>query len=271
MGKLKAASILIALAITLCGCASREIASGLDEPDAQEITVVLKENGLDAQAVRTSGQDRNAAPTWSVKLKGGSESAVLAWRILEENGLPRQKVKGLAEVFATTGMIPTASEEKARLLMALSGELSRTLKSIQGVVDARVQIVLPDNSPLLQSDQRNPTTASVLLKYRGGQPPLSEDEVKKLVARGIEGLQPDNVAVVFKKIEPVRVPQKTAKPYLGDSQVVIAALALMMLASFASLMLVFRTSRQRTKIRELEAELRDAARRPTVPANVKAS
>lgn len=271
MGKLKAASILVVLAISLCGCASREIASGLDEQDAQEITVVLKENGLDAQAVRANGQDRNSAPTWSVKLKGGSENAVLAWRILEENGLPRQKVKGLAEVFSTTGMIPTASEEKARLLMALSGELSRTLKSIQGVVDARVQIVLPDNSPLLQSDQRSPTTASVLLKYRGRQVPLSEDEVKKLVARGIEGLQPDNVAVVFKKIDPVRVPPRTVKPHLGDSQIVIASLTLMMFASLASLLLMFRNARQRTKIRELEGQVREMTRRPAVPANVKAS
>ncbi len=264
MGKLKA-SILIVFAVWMCGCASREIASGLDEQDAQEITVVLKENGLDAQAVRVNGQDRNAAATWTVKLKGGGENAIMAWRILEENGLPRQKVKGLAEVFSTTGMIPTASEEKARLLMALSGELSRTLKSIEGIVDARVQIVLPDNNPLLQSDQRNPTTASVLVKYRGSQVPLSEDEVKKLVARGIEGLQPDNVAVVFKKTDPVRVPAKAAKPYLGDSQIVIASLALMMLASFASLLLVFRNSRQRAKIRELERQVREMARQPAVP------
>ncbi len=271
MGKLKAASILILLAISLSGCASREIASGLDEQDAEEITVVLKENGVDAQAIRNAGQDRTSAPTWSVKLRGGSENSVLAWRILEENGLPRQKVKGLAEVFSTTGMIPTASEEKARLLMALSGELSRTLKSIQGIVDARVQIVLPDNSPLLQNDQRNPTTASVLVKYRGSQTPLSEDEVKKLVARGIEGLQPENVAVVFKKIGFVRVPPKPAKPYLGDSQIVIASLALMMLASFASLLLLFRTSRQRTKIRALEGQVQEMSKRPTVPANVKAS
>ncbi len=270
MGKLKA-SILIGLTIWLCGCASREIASGLDEQDAEEITVVLKENGLDAQAIRTDGQDRNAAPTWSVKLKGGSENAVLAWRVLQENGLPRQKVKGLSEVFSTTGMIPTASEEKARLLMALSGELSRTLKSIQGIVDARVQIVLPDNSPLLQSDQRTATTASVLVRYRGSQLPLSEDEVKKLVARGIEGLQPDNVAVVFKKIEPVRVPSKAAKPLLGDTQIVIASLALMMLASFASLLLLFRSSRQQVKIRGLEAQIREMTKRPPVPANLKAS
>src|SRR5206468_11643220 len=134
-------------------------------------------------------------PTVTVTTKGKRENAVRGWRILQENGLPRQKVKGLEEVFSTTGMIPTASEEKARLLMAFSGELSRTLKSIQGIVDARVQVVLPENSPLLQADQRNPTTASVLVRYRGTQPPLTEEEVKKLVARGVEGLQPDNVGV----------------------------------------------------------------------------
>jgi hypothetical protein len=76
---------------------------------------------------------------------------------------------------------------------------------------------------------------------------------------------------VFKKIDPVRVPQKTSQPYLGDSQVVVAALALMMIASFASLLLVFRNSRQRTKIRELEAQLREIARHAPVPANIKAS
>ena len=144
-----------------------------------------------------TGSDRNAAPTWTVHLRGGSQNSVMAWRILQDNGLPRQKVKGLEEVFSTTGMIPTASEEKARLLMALAGELNRTLKSVQGVVDARVQVVLPDNSPLLERSQWSPPTASVLIKYRGAQSPLTQDEVKNLVARGIEGLQADNVAIVF--------------------------------------------------------------------------
>lgn len=265
MGKLSL-PILIVLTLWLCGCASREIVSGLDEQDAQEIAVVLKENGLDAQAVRAE-QDRNALPSWTVKLKGGSGNAVAAWRILEENGLPRQKVKGMAEVFSTTGIIPTASEEKARLLMALSGELGRTLKSVQGIVDARVQIVLPENSPLLQSDQRNPTTASVLIKYRGTQLPLSEDEVKKLVARGIEGLQPDNVGVVFKRRDLVRLPPKPPKPaYLGDSGIVTGSLALMMLASIASLVLMFRGLRQRAKIVELESRVREMSRRPAVMA-----
>lgn len=265
MKKLKL-SVLTLLAMSFCGCASREIASGLDESDAQEIAVVLKENGLEARAERVAAQDRNGAATWTVNLKGGSDTAVLAWRVLQENGLPRQKVKGLEEVFSTTGMIPTASEEKARLLMALSGELSRTLKSVQRIVDARVQIVLPENSPLIPNDQRNPTTASVLIKYRGAQLPLSEDEVKRLVARGIEGLNPDSVGVVFKRSDPVRLPPKESKSPLGERQVVVASLGLMLLTSLAALVLAFRGSRQRVKIHQLETQLREMARRPAVTA-----
>jgi len=257
--------LILSLALVLCACARREVASGLSEQDAQEIVAVLKEGGLDAEPVRVAGADRNAAPSWSVELRGGGQNSVSAWRILQENGLPRQQVKGLAEVFSTTGMIPTASEEKARLLMALSGELSRTLKTVQGVVDARVQIVLPENSPLLDKSQWSPTTASVLIRYRGGSLPLSEDEVKKLVARGIEGLQADNVAVVFKRTAAVNPPQRSVAWYLGDQQVVIAALALMILASIASLFLVLQNKRNRATIERLRAELQ-AAERPRVTA-----
>jgi type III secretion protein J len=250
--------IVIAMALSLWACGNNEIASRLSQQEAQEMIAVLKENGLDAVSVRTEGTDRNAPPAWALKVRGGAQNAVLAWRILQENGLPRQQAKGLEEVFSTTGMIPTASEEKARVIMALSGELSRTLKSIQGVVDARVQVVLPDNSPLLDKSQWSPTTASVLLKYRGTQMPLSEDEVKRVVARGVEGLQPDNVGVVFKKIEPVRHQPRDVNWYLRDQYVVIASLALMTISSIGSLMLVFRNWRSRVEINELQTRIKAA-------------
>jgi type III secretion protein J len=257
---------LLALALVLPGCMSHEVASGLGEQDAQEIVVVLKENGLDAGAVRSAATDRDAGPSWTVSVRGGAQNTVLAWRVLEESGLPRQKVKGLEEVFSSTGMIPTASEEKARLLMALSGELGRTLKSVQGVVDARVQIVLPDNSPLLDRSQWSPPTTSVLIKYRGSQYPLTQEEVKNLVSRGVEGLQPDNVAVVFKRIEPVRMPSNGPLWPLSDQYVVIAAFALMLLASLGSLLLIFRLRRVNAAIRGLEAQIKAMPDRPQVAA-----
>src|SRR5690349_5942345 len=93
----------LAMALLLTGCGNRDIASGLTEQDAQEMVVVLKESGIDAAAVRNAGGDRNAPPTWTVSVRGGSQNTVLAWRVLQENGLPRQKVKGFEEVFSSTG------------------------------------------------------------------------------------------------------------------------------------------------------------------------
>jgi type III secretion protein J len=255
-----AALILLTLLMPLAGCLSRDLQTGLSEQEAQEIVVVLRQNGLEAYPVREVTVDRDAAPAWTVKVKGGSRNVLVAWQVLQDNGLPRQKVKGLEEVFASKGMIPTASEEKARMLLALSGELTRTIKSVAGVVDARVQVVLPENSPLLDKSQWSPTTASVLIKHRGSAPPLTEDEVKSLVARGVEGLQPENVAVVYKRVSAAPSPNYDVSWYLSDAYVVAGSLALAALTILGVLALVFRSQRQKRTIRSLESELASASK-----------
>jgi type III secretion protein J len=254
--------MLISTLLPLCGCLSRDLQSGLTEQDAQEIVVVLKENGLESYPVRETGGDRDAAPAWTVRVKGGGRNLLAAWKVMQENGLPRQKVKGLEEVFATKGMIPTASEEKARMLLALSGELTRTIKSVTGVVDARVQVVLPENSPLLDKSQWSPPTASVLVKHRGSAPPLTEDEVRSLVARGVEGLQPENVAVIYKRISATSSRNRDIGWYLSDAYVVIGSLTLAALTSASGLLLVFRNQRQKAAIVSLRRELEAATRQP---------
>src|SRR5262245_8295740 len=166
----------------LAGCLKQELQSGLNETEAQEIIVLLKNHGL--EAVRQMSAAENQAPTWTVSVKGGSQNLFLAWRILQENGLPREKSTGLKDVFTNSSLIPTASEEKARLMVGLAGDIRQTLDSVNGVVDARVHIVLPENSPLIEKSEWKPTTASVLVKYQGNQLPLQPEEVKSLVANG---------------------------------------------------------------------------------------
>jgi len=262
MKQTAAALLLIACLVPLCGCLSRDLQSGLSEQEAQEVVVVLKQNGLEAFPVREAGADRDAAPAWTVRVKGGGRNLLAAWQVMQENGLPRQKVKGLEDVFATKGMIPTASEEKARMLLALSGELTRTIKSVAGVVDARVQVVLPENSPLLDKSQWSPPTASVLIKHRWPSQPLTEDEVKSLVARGVEGLQPENVAVVYKRVSAVPAANRDIGWYLSDAYVVAGSLGLAIFTSLGSLALVFQGRRQKAAIASLKRELEAAARQP---------
>lgn len=252
--RLSKALLVAGLTLLLTACVTHELQTDLSEREAQEIVVLLHEHSIDAFATKSAGE-KKGEEKWTVSIRGGDQNLARAWAVLHENGLPQEKDKSLEDVFANSGMIPTATEEKARLLMGISGEINRTLKSIAGVVDARVLVVLPDSSPLLDKSDRVPPTASVLIKYRGRDLPLSEDDVKKLVARAVEGLQPENVAVVYKKIEPIPALDKSWYPVLGNQEFLIGALALLAVTSVGCIGLVAKARWQRSKLESLENEV----------------
>lgn|GEM_PF-1396175 len=253
--------LILGLTVFLVACVTHSLRTGLTEQEAQEIVVLLNEHGIEASSVKAAGE-KKGTESWTVVIHGGDQNLARAWRVLEENGLPRQKNKGLEDVFSNSGMIPTATEEKARLLLGVSGEIARALKSVAGVVDAHVLVVLPESSPLLDKSERVPPTASVLLKYRGTDLPLSEEEVRKLVSRAVEGLQPENVAVVYKKIEPKQGRNRNLIPLLGNQEFLLGALALLTISSVGCLALVGKSRWQRSTIKTLQQQLKVASRRP---------
>src|SRR5262245_56788291 len=238
----------------LAGCLKQELQTGLNETEAQEIIVLLKDHGL--EAVKQSSAAANQAPTWTVSVKGGSQNLFVAWKILQENGLPREKTTGLKDVFSNSSLIPTASEERARLIVGISGEIRQTLLSVNGAIDARVHVVIPETSALLEKSEWKPATASVLVKYQGSQTPLALEDVRKLVANSVEGLQAANVAVVFKKVEATPPTPKDVGWYLRSQELTISTLALLMLTTLGSLMLLVRGHRQRMKLLRLQDQLR---------------
>jgi type III secretion protein J len=222
----------------------RQLASGLSEAEAREIIVLLQDHGISADLQEVVKE--REAPSYAVSVMGGGPAMVQAWRVMQENGLPRPKTTGLEDVYANPGLIPTASQEKAKLLVGLSGEISRMLNSVQGVVDARVQVVLPDDNPLVDRSQWHPPSASVLFKYQGPQPPLTEAEIKSLVAKGVEGLTPENIAVVFNKVQPKAPPEHDIFWLIQNQQFVLAVVALLILETFC-LMIFLGKSRNQAK------------------------
>jgi flagellar M-ring protein FliF len=86
--------------------------------------------------------------------------------------------------------------QRTNYLRALQGELGRTISQLSGVHSARVMIVQPENR-LLLTEQGVKPTASVFVDIGGGR--LATDQVnaiRHLVANAVQGLQPDQVAVV---------------------------------------------------------------------------
>ncbi len=86
--------------------------------------------------------------------------------------------------------------QRTNYLRAVQGELARTITQLQGVRAARVMIVQPENR-LLLTEQGVKSTASVFVDVGGGR--LDADQVnaiRHLVANAVQGLAPDQVAVV---------------------------------------------------------------------------
>jgi type III secretion protein J len=182
------AALVAALAL---GC-SQPVQHGLDEGAANEVVTALERVGIGAEKLKEEGGEG----TFVVRVSRGDAGRSLD--LLRSLGLPRGKRAGLSETYRQPSLVPTATEERARFVEALASEIERTLETIEGVVSARVHVVLAEQDPLsLDAKPRVPAQAAVLLKTRAqGAPPIKEADVQRLVAGSVAGLEPARVAVV---------------------------------------------------------------------------
>ena len=97
---------------------------------------------------------------------------------------------------AMTGMISSPSEERIRFMDALAQDIARTISMIEGVVDARVHVVLPENDPFARNAL--PSSAAVAIRSRWNAD-ISDlvPSVKALVKNAIEGLQYEKIQVTI--------------------------------------------------------------------------
>ena len=181
--------IAVALAglLVLQAC-SVELYTGLNQRQANEIVATLMRQGIPAE--RHPAKDG----TMTVSVQDGRFADAMA--VLDESGLPKQEFATLGEVFKRDGLMSSPVEERATMIYGLSQELSRTISDIDGVLSARVHLVLPENDPLRQ--RLVPSSASVFIRHRAAMP-MNDliPQVKMLVANGIAGLTYDNVSVVL--------------------------------------------------------------------------
>ncbi len=171
--------------LALAGC-DVPLYSGLNESEANEIIAALASTRIAARKERIEGGD------WQVQVDQGRLGAAL--EVLRAQGLPHERFASMGDLFAKQGLVSTPAEERMRYIYAVSQELSQTLRSIDGVVSARVHVVVPSNDPL--SDRVKPSSAAVFIKHRPDVDlRMMTPAVKDLVAHSIEGLNPDQVSL----------------------------------------------------------------------------
>jgi flagellar M-ring protein FliF len=113
---------------------------------------------------------------------------------LAAKGLPAQN-DGYA-LLDQQGITTSEFKQRVDYQRALEGELSKTLKSIDGVTKATVRLALPNDA--LFTDTPSRPTASVMLTTKGDTT-LTDDTVQAvvhLVAASVKDLKPTDVTVV---------------------------------------------------------------------------
>jgi type III secretion protein J len=226
-GAWRAAAIVVLL-VGAGGC-STNVLQGIDERGANEAARALERAGIGAEKVPDEGSGA-ASVTFTLRVSRGDGARALD--LLRALGLPHEKRRGFAETYGQPSLIPTPSEEHARYIDALAGELERTLEAVDGVVSARVHLVLEENDPLaVDGKPRSGARAAVLVTTGAGRTPIAREDIQRLVAGSVAGLDPTAVAVVFTVApgvpegEPTMAAVGPLRVTPGSRGILIAALA----------------------------------------------
>ena len=179
----------LAAALLLAGCDKEAtLHSGLGERQANLVMAALLDSGISCR--KTPGEEG----TWNVLCSEAKFAQAV--NLLERQGLPREPRQGIGEVFKKTGMISSPSEERIRFMDALAQDIARTISMIEGVVDARVHVVLPENDPFARNTL--PSSAAVAIRSRWNADITDlVPSVKALVKNAIEGLQYEKIQVTI--------------------------------------------------------------------------
>lgn len=187
MLKFSKPALIFAAALALSGCKT-DLYAGLSQRDANEMAAALMQAGIPAE--------RRTVKAGEFTIRVDEAHFAQAMQVLETRGLPRERFKEFGEIFAGDSFIPTPTEERARMIYARNQELSRTVSEIEGVIRARVHLVLPERDPLAR--EVRPASASVAIHYA----PNTDVEglaprIKLLIANSVEGLAYERVSVAF--------------------------------------------------------------------------
>lgn len=194
LSRLWRCALLALCALVLAACGARvDLLGAVPEDEANDVLAALLKADISAQ--KTAGKDG------MVGVQVDSAQVGRALEVLRESGLPRERFAGMGQVFKKEGLISSPLEERARYIYALSQELSNTLSKIDGVLAARVHVVLPERGAAGEAGV--PSTAAVFIKHQDGYNlDIIQPQIRRLVTNSIPGLTADRVSVIFVAAQP---------------------------------------------------------------------
>lgn len=115
---------------------------------------------------------------------------------LAASGLPEGSGVGF-EIFDKTSLSTTDFVQNINYVRAIEGELARSITQLKEVISAKVHITMPKRSVFIEEQEA--AKASIVLKLTPGARLAGSNiipAILHLTAQSVEGLKPDNIAIV---------------------------------------------------------------------------
>ncbi len=181
--------------------------SNLSEEDAGRIVEELQKSKIPYELVSSGTVLVAAEKVYDIRLQ------------LAGQGLPQGAGVGF-EIFDNTSFTTSEFVQKLNYKRALEGELSRTIRSLSGVHQSRVHLVMPEKTLFSFEKSRPEATAAVFVTLQKGRQ-LDRDDIQgivHLVSSSVEDLEPGNITVVDNKGVLLTKPSSDSLLSLSGSQ-----------------------------------------------------
>lgn len=181
-------SLAVTIFLNISGNAYKVLYPGISDKESAEVLAALQNMKVSAK-LNSSGQVMVPAKDYDKLLldltSQGYPKSAPAYGIFKDNSTFSQ----------------TEWEKKQYLIFNLQEKITKTLKGIEGVADAEVNIVVPEDNGYVLQNNKTIAKASVSVSMRPGYK-LSTERVKaiqNLVSYSVPNMEASNVRVVDKK------------------------------------------------------------------------
>jgi type III secretory pathway lipoprotein EscJ len=169
--------------LLVSGCGTTPVADDVGQKEANDIVVLLRDNGIASTLVKSRGGKGSYSVT--VPTSRFADAAAVLGRF----GLPADKKASFQELTATSGIIPSSRElESLRLDRADAAEIEDLLRTRPDITAVSVLVRVRS----LKSGE-TPSAALVIQKRPGSA--LSDQVIRDIVGRAVPGIQPQSVTV----------------------------------------------------------------------------
>jgi type III secretion protein J len=254
---------VLLLAASAVAC-SVPVASGLEETSANRVVVALEQGGVAAI------KDSDPAAEGRFRVSVARDDASAAVTILSQENLPPPSSPSVLEALGEGSLVPSRTAEHAKLIVGTAGELERSLRAIEGVNSVRVHLAVPAKNALTTEAKEPAPTASVLLGFRGANPPLPIADVQRLIAGAVPGLTSEQVSVVMTAVATPPKPADRELARFGPITVTRSSMLplrlLVVAAAVLNMLLIGLLLALWTRMRRADSALADARAALEAPA-----